>query len=89
MNVEESIKQRLKEIEQQKYVKILFASESGSRAWGFPSQDSDYDVRFIYAHEPDWYLSVIPRKDVIENPIEGDMDMGGWDIRKSFALLRK
>jgi predicted nucleotidyltransferase len=89
MNVEESIKQNLKEIEQQKNVKILFASESGSRAWGFPSQDSDYDVRFIYAHEPDWYLSVVPRKDVIEIPIESEMDMGGWDIRKSFALLRK
>ena len=89
MNIQDSIHHKLKEIEQQKNAQILFASESGSRAWGFPSQDSDYDVRFIYAHEPNWYLSVVPRKDVIDIAIDGDMDMGGWDIRKSFALLRK
>lgn len=89
MKIQETICQKLTEIEHEKNVRILFASESGSRAWGFPSQDSDYDVRFIYAQEPDWYLSVEARKDVIEIPIDGDMDMGGWDVRKSFALMRK
>ena len=49
-------------------VKILFACESGSRAWGFPSKDSDYDVRFIYIHKPDWYLSIDQKRDVIEVP---------------------
>lgn len=52
------IHEQLKQIEQEEQVTILYACESGSRAWGFPSQDSDYDVRFIYLHKPEWYLSV-------------------------------
>ncbi len=82
---------RLSEIEQSEDVRILFACESGSRAWGFASTDSDYDVRFIYARRADWYLSVdVERKpDVIEQPLENDLDINGWDIRKALNLLRK
>lgn len=57
------INKQLKEIENSKNVNILFACESGSRAWGFASPDSDYDVRFIYAHHLEWYLSVLDKKD--------------------------
>lgn len=89
MDIEKQIKEKLDEVESLNNVRILYACESGSRAWGFPSKDSDYDIRFIYARDPDWYLSVMPGRDVIELPIDGDIDMGGWDIRKSFALLRK
>lgn len=70
-------------------VRILFAIESGSRAWGFPSPDSDYDARFIYARPADWYLSLTPGRDVIELPIDGDLDINGWDIKKALGLLLK
>jgi len=83
------IKTRLDEIERAEGVRILYACESGSRAWGFPSADSDYDVRFIYAHPTEWYLTLENRRDVIERPLEGDLDIGGWDIRKALNLLRR
>jgi predicted nucleotidyltransferase len=70
-------------------VRVLYACESGSRAWGFPSADSDYDVRFIYAHPVEWYLSVQTRRDVIERPLDNLIDLSGWDVRKAMVLLRK
>src|SRR5690606_10137387 len=65
-------------------IRVMYACESGSRAWGFASPDSDYDVRFIYSRSADWYLSfdVEYRRDVIEYPIVDEIDCGGWDIRK-------
>lgn len=80
---------RLFEIERDHNVKILYACESGSRAWGFESEDSDYDVRFIYAHPTNFYLSIAPSRDVIEFPIEGKLDISGWDIRKALQLFKK
>lgn len=53
------ILKRLTEIEQLEHVKILYAVESGSRAWGFASTNSDYDIRFIYMHPLEWYLSLV------------------------------
>ncbi|OAB44406.1 nucleotidyltransferase domain-containing protein [Paenibacillus glacialis] len=85
----EIILEQLKAIEQQHNVKILFAVESGSRAWGFPSQDSDYDVRFVYIRHPEWYLSIDDKRDVIEVPINDILDINGWDIRKALKLFRK
>jgi predicted nucleotidyltransferase len=82
------IKLILKEIAGKKNIKILYACETGSRAWGFPSPDSDYDVRFIYMHERDWYLSLGQRKDTIEF-MEGDLDITGWDLKKCLILLKK
>ena len=79
----------LDEIERENDVRILFAVESGSRAWGFPSPDSDFDVRFVYVHKPEWYLSIDQRRDVIEIPIDGDLDIGGWDLKKALQLLVK
>ena len=83
------ILKKLSQIEQQHHVTILLAVESGSRAWGFPSINSDYDVRFIYAHEQDWYLSVFEKRDVIELPIDPVFDINGWDLKKALALLRR
>lgn len=80
------IERRLSEIEMAHDVRIILAVESGSRAWGFASPDSDYDGRFIYAHRRDWYLSLREGRDVIETPIEGDMDVNGWDLRKALRL---
>lgn len=56
---------------------------------GFPSQDSDYDVRFIYVRPMDWYLSIRDRRDVIERPISDQLDINGWDLRKALQLFRK
>ena len=79
----------LRGIEARENVRILFAVESGSRAWGFASPDSDFDVRFVYARPRDWYLSLTPGRDVIELPLEGDDDINGWDIRKALSLALK
>ncbi|WP_342476620.1 nucleotidyltransferase domain-containing protein [Paenibacillus sp. FSL H7-0350] len=83
------IHKQLKQIEQEEQVTILYACESGSRAWGFPSQDSDYDVRFIYVHRPEWYLSIWDARDVIERPINNMLDINGWDLRKALKLFHK
>ena len=66
--------------------KILFAIESGSRAWGFPSPDSDYDCRFVYVRPLSEHLVLEQARDVIEYPIEGEIDAGGWDLRKALLL---
>lgn len=82
-----SIGASLDAIERDRGVRILLAVESGSRAWGFPSQDSDYDVRFLYVRPLAAYLSVAPQRDVIERPLAGALDIGGWDLRKALQLL--
>lgn len=84
----QNIKQVLEQIESDYKVKILYACETGSRAWGFPSPDSDYDIRFIYRHERDWYLSLNNKKDTIEF-MKDDLDITGWDLRKCLKLLKK
>lgn len=84
----ETIRRKLEAVERDHGVRVLFAVESGSRAWGFPSPDSDYDVRFVYLHPRDWYLSLVERRDVIEIPIDAeDHDISGWDVRKALQLL--
>ena len=87
----QQIQTQLKRIEEEKDVRVVYACESGSRAWGFPSVDSDYDVRFIYAHPQDWYLSinVESKRDVIELKSKDELDINGWDLRKALKLLRK
>ncbi len=84
-----TIQHKLKEIEQEYDIKILYACESGSRAWGFPSPDSDYDVRFVYAQQRDQYLSVFKKDDQISFPITDELDVYGWDIRKVLQLISK
>lgn len=80
---------RIRSAEKEHNVKVLFAIESGSRAWGFASPNSDYDVRFVYAHSRDWYLTIDleDKRDVIEYPIVDEIDINGWDIRKALNLL--
>jgi len=84
-----TILQQLAAIAQQEGVRILYACESGSRAWGFASPDSAYDVRFIYAQPRDNYLSIRDRKDVIELPVNPILDVNGWDLRKALQLFLK
>jgi predicted nucleotidyltransferase len=83
-----NIKHILTEIERKKNIKILYACETGSRAWGFPSPDSDFDIRFMYMHKRDWYLSLSVKKDTVEI-MDGDLDITGWDLKKSLTLLKK
>jgi predicted nucleotidyltransferase len=86
--VRDEILARLARAEREHDVRILLAVESGSRAWGFASPNSDYDARFIYVHRPEWYLSVglEEQRDVIEYPIVDDLDINGWDLRKALRL---
>ncbi|AJY74299.1 nucleotidyltransferase domain-containing protein [Paenibacillus beijingensis] len=88
-DVRRQIIAELERIEKEENVRILYACESGSRAWGFPSKDSDYDVRFIYIRPEEWYLSIFEKRDVIERPISDMLDISGWDLRKALNLFRK
>ncbi|WP_052262376.1 nucleotidyltransferase domain-containing protein [Pseudoalteromonas luteoviolacea] len=87
--IHDEIMERIKNAEREYNVKVLYAIESGSRAWGFESPNSDFDVRFIYVHKQDWYLSVMleDKRDVIEYPIIDDIDINGWELRKALKLL--
>lgn len=88
--MEQKIKKYLAEIEKEYEITILLACETGSRAWGFPSPDSDYDVRVIYKHRKDWYLNLIEQKDSIELMLDNnEIDISGWDLRKSLRLIWK
>ena len=75
-------------LEAQHGIRILYACESGSRAWGFPSPDSDYDVRFIYCHSTDWYLRLDEGPDTLNFPVDDELDLAGWELRKTLRLLR-
>ncbi len=83
------IKEKLNEIEQRENIKILHCIESGSRAWGFASPDSDYDVRFIYVRPKEFYLKLEKSRDVIEWQLDDTLDINGWDIKKALQLLYK
>lgn len=87
--IRSDIEQRLAKIEAGDDVRLLLVVESGSRAWGFPSPDSDYDIRFVYVRSRDWYLKLGERRDVIEKPITDDIDLNGWDVQKALSLLMK
>lgn len=81
------IQQKLIEIEAAYSIEILYSCESGSRAWGFPSPDSDYDIRFIYARRMEDYLTIKPVKDHVSFPIDEVWDIYGWDISKVLRLI--
>ncbi len=85
----EAIQERIRQLEKEENVRVLYACESGSRDWGFASTDSDFDVRYVYCHPRNWYLSILDRPDVIERPIHNNIDLSGWDIRKALQLFRK
>lgn len=88
-DVFDRVLKKLRDLEERHEVRVLYACESGSRAWGFASGDSDYDVRFLYVRSWDWYLSVEEGRDVIEEPLSEELDVSGWDLRKALRLLRK
>jgi predicted nucleotidyltransferase len=85
------ILKRIRDAESEHGIKVIYAVESGSRAWGFESPNSDYDVRFIYAYPKDWYVSVDleEKRDVVEYEIVDEIDINGWDVRKALRLFWK
>ncbi len=90
MDMKNYIFDYIKQVENKYDIDVLLACETGSRAWGFASPDSDYDVRFIYRHRKEWYLSLTEEKDSIDLMLDdGNMDISGWDLRKTLRLLRK
>jgi uncharacterized protein len=82
-----AIEQCLSQVEADYGCRILMACESGSRAWGFPSADSDYDVRFLYLNPLDWYLRLQEQHDTIDLALHADLDVGGWELRKALRLF--
>jgi predicted nucleotidyltransferase len=78
---------RLDRVEDEYDVDIVWAIESGSRAWGFPSPDSDYDCRFLYVRRVEDYVGLRARRDVIETPLDKVFDVNGWDVRKALGLM--
>lgn len=87
--MKDRIVNKLREVEKENNIEILFAVESGSRAWGFASPDSDYDIRFVYRKKKEEYLSLWESKDTIEFMTEDDLDGSGWDLKKATTLLAK
>lgn len=81
--------EKLKQIEQQENITILHAVESGSRAWGFESPDSDFDVHFIYVRPKNYHLKLEQTRDVLEFPINDLLDVNGWDLQKALRLLHR
>ena len=88
-NMEEIIKENLKAIENENQVTILYAAESGSRAWGVASPDSDYDVRFVYVRKVEEYLRLDSLRDVIEWCLDEVLDINGWDLKKALLGIKK
>ncbi len=85
-----TILQKLKSLEHEENITILYACESGSRAWDFASPDSDWDCRFIYKRPLSAYVTLSPVRDVIDEiPIEDKLDINGWDIHKALKLAGK
>lgn len=88
--MKDKIVRHLNNLELEREIKILWACETGSRAWGFPSTNSDYDIRMIYVHKKDWYISLNESKDSIELMFDNnDIDITGWELKKALKLLRK
>lgn len=85
----DEILKELSHLELERDIKILYAVESGSRAWGFASADSDWDVRFIYIHRLNWYLQIDDRRETIDTITPNKIDLGGWELRKALRLFRK
>ena len=87
----DAIRARLRALAGREGVRVLYACESGSRAWGFPSPDSDFDIRFLYLRPRSWYLSIDleHRADTLDEPVDEVWDLVGWDLRKALQLLRK
>lgn len=85
--VEKIIQEKLKEIEEKENVRIIMAIESGSRAWGFASPVSDYDVRFVYVRRLEDYLCLEKKRDVIEWQLDDLLDINGWDLKKALFLM--
>ncbi len=88
-DIQKEIQDNLDTVEREHQVKILLAVESGSRAWGFASTDSDYDVRFIYVRRPEEYLRIDSIKEVIEWQLDEVLDMNGWDLKKALLAFGK
>lgn len=85
----EEIKKEILRLETEHEIKILLAVESGSRAWGFASTDSDWDVRYVYVQKLDWYLKIDEQKDSREEILPNDLDLSGWELKKALRLFRK
>ncbi len=89
MDIRDTILSELEKIERRNGVRVRHAVESGSRAWGFASPDSDYDVRFVYVRPAMDYLRLDEPRDVIEWKLDEVLDINGWDLRKAMKQFAR
>ena len=89
MDDHQGVKDVLIRVAKEQGFSVLLAVESGSRAWGFASKNSDYDLRFIYYRPVEWYLSLERKKDHCDMFLPGKVDLVGWDIQKALRLMAK
>lgn len=82
------ILKNIRDFEKRNKIRIIFAVESGSREWGFASDDSDYDIRCVHISSINDYLSLNQPKEQLEE-IKDNIDIVSWDIHKFFNLLLK
>ena len=85
----EYLRDLLRNIESEHSIGVIYGVESGSRAWGFESQNSDYDIRFLYVRPIERYLSLEKPSNTLELRTSSDLDLSGWDLRKALLFLRK
>lgn len=82
-----TVLKRLSDLALAEDLRVLYACESGSRAWGFADPGSDYDVRFLYLRPLSYYLAVFPKTDHLQLAKQGDLDVAGWDLKKALGLM--
>ena len=87
LDMQNYIGESIHELEHKHGVKVLYACESGSRAWGFASPDSDYDLRFVYLAPLSWHLKLQEQADTIEYFADNDLDLAGWELTKTLRLF--
>src|SRR4029077_19197243 len=71
---------------------LLFATISGAHLYGFPSPDSDYDLRGVHILPADEAVGLLPRRETIEFAGLRDgveMDLVTHDVHKFFTMLLK
>ena len=75
-------------IEKEQNIRILFACEAGSRAYGMSDEKSDFDIRFVYIQPIKSYLTLGNHKETYTH-VKGEVDIQGWDIKKALLLAQK
>jgi predicted nucleotidyltransferase len=84
------VQQRLQEVIRAQPYQLLFVTISGAHLYGFPSPDSDYDLRGVHVLPPREVMGLEPGRETIENARDEpglELDLVTHDAKKFFTLL--